>query len=180
MVKKRLFIGTFIKSDTFFEGYRRIVKEFSGLIYGKWVELENLHFTYKFIGDVDVEKVPELIKAIESKLIEFDSDLILKGLGVFPSINNPRVFFVNIINTDRKIFEIYKNIEDNLSKIGYEKDKRGFSPHLTLLRVKSVTNQFKSILPKFTNTEFAVMNKFSVNLIESKLTPKGPIYTIIK
>ncbi|ROL62134.1 RNA 2',3'-cyclic phosphodiesterase [Bacteroidetes/Chlorobi group bacterium ChocPot_Mid] len=180
MEKKRLFIGTFIKSDTFFEGYKKIVNEFSGKIYGKWVELENLHFTYKFIGDVDIEKVPELISTIDCELREFNSNFILKGLGIFPNVKNPRVFFVNIINSDRRIFEIYKTIEDKLTRIGYEKEKREFRPHLTLLRVKSVTAQFQSILPKFANVEFALVNKFYVNLIESQLTPKGPIYTIIK
>lgn len=180
MEKKRLFIGTFIKSDLLLYEYKKILNEFNKLIYGKWVELENLHFTYKFIGDIEANNVPEIINAIEGKLTEYDSNLILKGLGVFPNIKNPKVLFVNIINEDGKLFEIFNTIQENLAKIGYEKEKRIFHPHLTLSRVKSVKSQFHSILPKFANTEFAAINKFSIHLIESQLTPKGPIYRILK
>ncbi|MFH1052500.1 MAG: RNA 2',3'-cyclic phosphodiesterase [bacterium] len=180
MEKKRLFIGTFIKSEKFFEGYKKIVSEFSPLIYGKWVEIENLHFTYKFLGDVDTEKIPEILNSLEEQLKTYDSSLVLKGLGVFPNPKSPRVFFVNIINNDRKIYEINKSIETNLSKLGFKKEQSPFKPHLSLQRIKSVTPEFQKMLPKFSNIDFGLIQNFSVNLVDSQLTQKGPIYTIIK
>lgn len=180
MEKKRLFIGTFIKSEKFYEGYKKIVGEFSAFCFGKWVEMENLHFTYKFLGDVEVDKIPNIMDSIDEQLKQHESSFILKGLGVFPNPKSPKVFFVNIINNDRKIFEIQKAIEFNLIKLGFDKEKRGFKPHLSLQRVKSVAPEFGKILPKFSGIDYGLVQNFSVNLIESRLTQKGPIYTVIK
>jgi RNA 2',3'-cyclic 3'-phosphodiesterase len=180
MEKKRLFIGTFIKSEKFYEGYKKIVADFSPHCFGKWVEIENLHFTYKFLGDIEIEKIPDIIRSLYEQLKTHDSSFTLKGLGVFPNPKNPRVFFVNILNNDRKIFGIYKSIESSLFKLGFEKEKRAFKPHLSLQRVKSVTPDFQKTLQKFRNIDFDLVQNFSVNLVESQLTQKGPIYTILK
>ena len=180
MDKKRLFIGTFVESQKFIEGYKKIINDFNPYCFGKWVEMENLHFTYQFLGDVENQKIPEVINSVSNLLTKYESSFILKGLDVFPKIQSPKILFVNVINNDRKILEIYRNLDEELHKLGFEKDKKVFKPHLTLQRIKSVNDDFRKILPKYSQVEYAVFHNFSVSLVESQLTQKGPIYKIIK
>jgi RNA 2',3'-cyclic 3'-phosphodiesterase len=180
MNTKRLFIGTFINHELIKRNYAIIKNDFSPLCIGKWVETENMHFTYKFLGNTDEKIIPEICDDLKGYLTDYNSKLTLKGLGVFPNPKRPRVLFINILDEHNILKSIFDNLENKLIKFGFEKEKRKFRSHITLQRIKYCNNNISDYLEKYSETEFAQIDEFSVNLIESKLTSKGPVYSVIK
>ncbi|MFC2129907.1 RNA 2',3'-cyclic phosphodiesterase [Bacteroidota bacterium] len=180
MSKKRLFIGTFIDTSLLESLYKEIKEDFNNACTGKWVETENLHFTYKFLGAVEENNIPEITESIRDFLKTYYSNLTLKDLGVFPNPNRPSVLFAKIFNPDNVITDNQKLIDIELAKFGFEKEKRKYTPHLTLRRIKTSTSYFKDILNDYRNIDIGTMTKFSINLVESRLTNQGPVYTILQ
>lgn len=181
MSTKRIFTGTFLNSSSIKELYNEIIKDFNNITKGKWVEPENLHFTYQFIGDTEESVIDEITESIRPYLIEYDSKLILKGLGAFPDLRSPRILFVNVINPDNVVYDIQMKTTRILEKFGYKPEKRKYHPHITLQRIKYADKgNFKKIIEKYSETFFGEMNYFKFSLIESILTPSGAIYKKIK
>ncbi|MBS7658158.1 MAG: RNA 2',3'-cyclic phosphodiesterase [Candidatus Bathyarchaeia archaeon] len=146
----------------------------------KLVEPQNIHLTLKFLGEINEEKVKKVIEAIKD--IQFKPfKIILKGLGVFPTINYPRVLWVGVTNGFKEISLIFLKLEDKLAKLGFPKEERGFSPHLTIARVKSGKEKTEliKVLEKFKNEEIGEVPVESIKLKRSILTSKGPIYSTL-
>jgi 2'-5' RNA ligase len=144
----------------------------------KYVNLDNLHLTLKFFGDIDVEKEKEIKIAI-SKIIHNQNPFSLKisSSGVFPNENHIKVLWVGV-KENVSLIELYKNLDIEFNKLGFKKEK-SYSPHLTIARIKK-TNKRKEILDvlnEFKNHKFGDIKVNKIILKESKLTPKGSIYT---
>ncbi|TCK04533.1 RNA 2',3'-cyclic phosphodiesterase [Phorcysia thermohydrogeniphila] len=177
MPKKRLFIGTL----TFVSGLEAVREVIDSLgITGKWVERENIHFTYRFLGDVDEEKIPSIASMLKGKLRGVRAPLVeYKGLGVFPSLRSPRVLWVGM--NSEALYEVKRKVDMALLPFGFPLEER-FTPHLTLLRIKKLRHQtkFKNYLFKMREHLFERKLEAKVCLIESKLTPQGPIYSVLE
>jgi 2'-5' RNA ligase len=148
----------------------------------KLVEPENIHITLKFLGDTDeqlIDDIREIIKSSTEEIKPFN--IQLTGTGVFPNPNYIRVVWIGIENYEQ-IEIIAKKIDDKILELGFEKERRGFSPHLTIARVRSAKNKDKllQVVEKYKETVFADIKVESVKLMKSDLTPKGPIYTTLK
>lgn len=153
----------------------------------KWVSPENIHLTLKFLGEVDDKKIEKIIQVLEDTAKDNNSFFIrLSDLGAFPKINFPRVIWVGIDRGDNETKGIVISLEEKLQKLGIPKEKRPFSSHITIGRVRSGLNreklvkelnilQEKNLLQE--NLEFLTAK---VTLFKSTLTPKGPIYEILK
>ena len=153
----------------------------------KWVAPENIHLTLKFLGEVDEKKIEKIIQALEETAKDNQPFSIrLCALGAFPKINFPRVIWVGIDAGDEKTKNIAFVLEEKLQKLGIPKEKRPFSSHITIGRVRSGINreklvkeldilQGKRLLQE--NLEFLATK---ITLFKSTLTPKGPIYEILK
>jgi 2'-5' RNA ligase len=175
--KKRLFIGTFIRTDKLLEEYPKVKQKFEGAVWGKWVEDWNLHFTYHFLGEIEFSLVEPLLTSLSPFLKDYECEINLKGLGCFPSLNSPRVLFVNIFEPKGLLQKIHFNLSKVLKQFEIELDSRPFQPHLTLMRIKSYRlNLFKKNLLGYQNFDFGSVQHFQVNLIESRLSKDGPTY----
>jgi 2'-5' RNA ligase len=108
-------------------------------------------------------------------------DIQLKGLGVFPNIKYIKVIWIGIENGEY-IKKIIQNLNNYLIYLGFEKEKKIFSPHLTIARVKNAKNKEKisHIINKYRDIEFRKVKIESIKLKRSQLTPKGPIYSNIR
>jgi len=139
----------------------RIVKEF--------------HLTLKFLGEIDEKKSIEVKKAIES--IKFDPyDITTTSIGIFDDWGNIRTVWLGL-KDDGETKKIYEQLEEELAKIGFRKEKREFEPHITIARVKFVENK-KEIKEKIQAIKaepitFKVERLF---FIKSELKPEGPVY----
>jgi len=149
----------------------------SGVVVGKFVEKENLHLTLRFLGDTDEQKIEEIKKELSGiKMKKFEAET--GNMGFFPSPEYIRIIWIELIS--KKIHDLQKKINDELMKIGFLEEERGFSSHVTLARIKAVKdkNLFLSELNKlhFKKQKFSIENFV---LMKSELTPKGPIYKVI-
>jgi 2'-5' RNA ligase len=148
----------------------------------KLVETENMHLTLKFLGDTDENLVDEIEKTIkESTKNTNPFEITLKNLGVFPNQNYIKVAWIGVENAE-PLKQIAETIDTKLKNLGFEKEKRPFSAHLTIARIKSAKNKEKLIqlINKYENTEFQKIKINKVILKKSTLTPEGPIYTNLK
>ena len=151
-------------------------------INAKVVETENMHLTLKFLGDTDEGLIDEIEKIIKSSIINIQPfELILKNVGVFPNQNYIKVVWIGVENAEL-LKKIAETIDSNLNNLGYEKEKRSFSLHLTIARIKSAKNKERLIqlINKYENTEFQKIKVNKIILKKSFLTPKGPIYSNLK
>jgi len=146
---------------------------------GKKTEKENLHLTLKFLGEIDEEKV-EKVKARLRK-VEYNAfESHLGSIGVFDNRRSKKdsrnlVTWLHLTNFRR----LQKIIDESLEGL-FTREKR-FMSHLTIARVKKIEDKeyFLSELMKIKVPEV----KFKVDafyLMESKLSEKGPKYSVIE
>jgi RNA 2',3'-cyclic 3'-phosphodiesterase len=103
----------------------------------QWVKPQNLHLTLKFLGDIpeaDVSKVGAAIDHVVGN--EPPLEMTLQGMGAFPGIKRPRVLWVGFGGHVQDLKRLHLKLEDQLDKIGFDRDKRGFKAHLTIARIK--------------------------------------------
>jgi len=149
----------------------------------RWVNPENIHLTLKFLGNIsatDIEKVSESI--INTVNGHAPISLTVKGAGVFPCIKRPRVIWVGITGEIEKLAGIQKDIEENLEKLGFPREKRPFRGHLTLGRIKGKIDPKKLLdaMKKFERFESELFIADKVFLFKSDLNSTGSVYTEIK
>jgi len=148
----------------------------------KWVRAENIHLTLRFFGEIGADKV-ERIKTVLPALKNVSSPfkMEISGSGCFPNKRRPRVFWLALGEQGSgELKEIYRRLEDQFAELGFERETRKFSPHLTLGRVRTETD-FRPLHEKMEKMPFPP-TKFDVSgieLIESQLTPAGPRYTTL-
>lgn len=143
----------------------------------KYVELQNLHLTLKFFGDIDTNGLDVLENAIADAVSEFDSFKIkITGCGAFPNKNHIKVIWVGI-DDDAVIKDLHDRLDKEFAHLGFDKDRK-FSTHLTIGRMKSAKNKnkVKEVIEEFENFEIGEMEVSEISLKKSTLTPAGPIY----
>ena len=146
----------------------------------KWIEKENIHLTLKFLGEIPDKKLQQVKSTLEIVGKETSPfEISLKDIGAFPNINYPRVIWVGLDKgaDESKVFA--QMINEEVLKIGFQKEPRPFAPHLTIGRVRSPKNK-EALKEKMLSCQLSAVSLQlikSVILFQSALTPKGPIYT---
>ena len=142
---------------------------------------QNIHVTIRFLGDISpgmVEKVYEVMKKVEFKPFTIQ----IRGLGVFPSLNFPRVVWAGMTDGVEQLRSIFTQLEPQIRALGFKADAYGFSPHLTIARVRTATNKQRlaEFVTKEGDFEFGTIQANCLKLKRSQLSPKGPTYSTIK
>ena len=148
----------------------------------KLVEPKNIHITLKFLGDTNEEHIDKIEKILKDAVKDSNPfEIKLKGAGVFPNQNYIKVMWIGMENGEQ-IGKIADKIDEEISELGFKKENRGFSAHLTIARVKSAKNKEKllELIEKYRDIEFGSLKVDTIKLKKSELTPKGPIYTTLK
>ena len=146
----------------------------------KIVKPQNLHFTLRFLGNITADLIDKISTKMEK--INFNPFSIdLKGMGVFPNLISPRVIWVGITAGTKTMNSIFDQIEIQLRQLGLDPDYRGFSPHLTLARVKSnrSNDHLRNFVKNHVDYTIGTVNLNSIHLKKSELFPTGPIYSTI-
>jgi len=150
--------------------------------YINWVDANNMHLTLFFLGNTSEQQIPEIARELKNLLSETRSfSFLLKGLGVFRNIHDPRVFWLGIENGN-DLKELKVKIDKVLDKLGYKIEDREFKPHLTLGRIKNIKQKdsLRELAEKYKEYTFQEIFVSEVIFYESTLTPKGPIYNEIQ
>lgn len=145
----------------------------------KWVSRENIHLTLKFLGSVDSDRIVEIEGALKRALQEHTSfHFVLGRVGSFPSPSRPRVIWVGVVEGKEQLREIALSIEEELADIGFPKDRKGFSAHVTLARVKREKKRGR-LAEAMSETDYRSrsIEVSRVEIMRSQLRPQGPIYT---
>ncbi len=152
-----------------------------GLEQLRWVRPEGIHLTLKFLGDTRAERVPE-ISAVLARVASgmASHELTLGALGTFGGARRPRVLWVDLGSDVKAATDLQQLIDDGLSAIGIECETRGFSPHLTLARVRPETARDVAAplaeAVSTVSTPKAAITVREVSLVRSILGPGGAVY----
>jgi RNA 2',3'-cyclic 3'-phosphodiesterase len=147
----------------------------------KFVEPENLHFTFKFFGDISLERSGEIIEAVQKKIENYNPFRInIRGMGVFPHMGYIRVIWLGVEQVEA-FSMMLKDFDQEFIKMGFKKEK-SYDPHLTIVRVKGAQNKeaLTALINELEKVEIGEMMVEKLVLKESELTPVGPIYTNLK
>jgi 2'-5' RNA ligase len=147
----------------------------------KVVEPKNIHMTLRFLGNINLGTVEKIFEGM--KRVQFAPfDVRIRGVGAFPNARYPRVVWAGITEGADQLRSIFNQLEPSLRSLGFAPDSKGFSPHLTIARVRSGRN--KAELARFISEnegyDFGVVRAACLRLKRSDLTPKGPIYSTLR
>ncbi len=179
--KLRLFVAVELEDDV-----RRALAELQnelrqrGLQRLRWARGEGIHLTLKFLGDTPEEMVARIAEALGPAVSGIRSHRLSLGrIGTFGG-KRPRVLWVDLEGEVEALRSLQEAVEDALSALGFERERRTFSPHLTLARVRPETSSemaepIASALEsvRAPSAEIAVRE---VSLIRSTLAPDGAVY----
>ncbi len=180
-------IRTFVALDINEETKRKIgdyIEELKALALDvKWVKIENIHLTLKFLGNIYPSEHDKLYRALKMAVENVNEfRLILRGTGFFPDKRNPRVFWIGVEGETEVLKELVKNIEEKLFRMGFEREDRPFSPHITIGRFKSKRNaeNLGKVLADSSEMCFGEFNVSSLKVYRSDLSPTGAEYSLLK
>lgn len=147
----------------------------------KLVKPENIHVTMRFLGNINLPMVDSIHEAMQ-KVSFSPFDVEIRGLGAFPKLQYARVIWAGIRKGAEQLSNISDQLEPRLRELGFRPDPKGFSPHLTIARVKSGRNKSELIrcVKDSVDYEFGVVKAECLRLKRSVLTPKGPIYSTLR
>jgi 2'-5' RNA ligase len=156
------------------------LKKYGGRV--SWVRAANLHLTMKFLGEIDDGLLPGLKRALEERLSGSSRfQFTLKNLGAFPNFRRPRVIWIGIDSGVRELTDLAVRVDEATGSLGFEKETRPFSAHLTIARVKdpgTVTDLVSEV--EKTGFESGPIDAEEVIIMKSQLTPRGSIYTALE
>lgn len=148
----------------------------------KWVEPDGVHLTLKFLGNVATSAIPNIERAIaESAQRYHPFRLSLGRSGAFPNLRAPRVVWVGIEGDTATLASLQEAVERGVLPLGFEKERRVFSAHLTLGRVRdrasaADTRRLGEVLASASPTDPVSFDVSSVSLMRSTLTRERAIY----
>lgn len=147
----------------------------------KWVKPQNMHLTLVFLGDgVTAEQVTEISGRIDQIAAAFAPfNFHLSKLGAFPNPKAPRVIWVGIDGDVKPLQTLKSQLDQALEPLGWKPEKRRYSPHLTLGRVKDSHAIGRAFLPFGKPVQTREFTTTAVHLYSSTLTPQGPQYDIV-
>ncbi len=152
----------------------------------RWVKPEQTHLTLKFMADLSESDQPVVLAALTETCTPFPPfSLSLQGIGVFPNVRNPRVLWIGMGGDTARLLELQQHLERSI----FEKtdhriaaEDRPFKPHLTVARIQEriVSDHLVTALRRHTGLASDPFTVSELHWIESRLTPSGPIYRLLK
>ena len=147
-----------------------------------WVRPESIHLTLKFLGYVEPSVVSQLLSALEpigEKHEPFSVDV--QGLGVFPQVKHPRIFWVGLTGNTQALQDLEFEIEAALEPLGFPPEEKTYHPHLTLARIKRENAKIGSALMESGVLEsdqyLGTLTIDRFTLFQSDLDSSGATYT---
>jgi RNA 2',3'-cyclic 3'-phosphodiesterase len=140
-----------------------------------WSRPDGFHLTFKFIGNISHETCDKIKEFLPAAARRDQFEVSFGRLGVFPNPRKARVLWVGLEKGARECKAVFESIEEPLEKLGFTREIRAFSPHLTLARFRNPGPHNPGLL----QTEFSIpsFTADSVILFRSTLKPDGAVYT---
>ncbi len=149
----------------------------------KWVDPNSIHLTLKFLGNIAVEKIGEITKAMEEAAQGTPPfQLEVKELGAFPNLKRVQVVWVGLNGETDKLSQLQQRIESSLSRLGFAPESRPFTAHLTLARLRDQASlderqRFGQLVAETRPSINYTIRVDAISLMRSQLTRGGAIYS---
>jgi 2'-5' RNA ligase len=182
----RLFIGIDIDPRvkpaiaTAADALRLRVEQQDASLAARWVPVENLHITLWFIGHVAEARATAVLAAVDAPFTTRVFRLELGGAGVFPPSGAPRVFWIGVRRGGDGLAALYAELTRRFEPLGLEPERRAYSAHLTIARIKYVRpGGYGAMRAVVQETPFAPVHcdVGAVTVFESRVSAKGATYT---
>lgn len=151
----------------------------------RWVRLDGIHLTLKFMSDIPAGTVEQVLEALPQVASQFPSiKLAISGLGVFPNTRRPRVLWAGLTGELEALSELQSAVDDMVGRLGLPKEQRPFSPHLTLGRVRRETSESQlrkigEIMADAAPPSAVPWTANTVNLMRTELDPAGSRHYLV-
>jgi 2'-5' RNA ligase len=183
---QRVFIAIDLSPDVrrWLENARSILKSGTPAGAVRWVDPDGIHITLKFLGEIPFGRIDAVRGAMDRSMEGVKPfSLTVEGVGCFPNTTRPRVVWAGV-RSEPLLLDLQQRLEDNLSAAGFDRERRAFSPHLTLGRVKDGMSEIQlrkiGSAVEGTRTETtAAMPADGLCLFRSILRPDGPEYSVL-
>lgn len=145
-----------------------------------WVGTDNFHVTLKFLGDVEERRAEEIGGALAGAVVAIDAFAItLRGLGAFPTPTRPRVIWAGVTTGEQLLTALATAVEQCLVPLGFPREGRAFSAHVTLGRVREPRRDpaLAEALARAIDLELGGIRVERVVLMRSELSPRGARYS---
>lgn len=144
----------------------------------KWVDPDILHITLFFLGDTDEKLIPVITEKSQLLFREFSPfDLEFREVGLFRNVSDPRIIWIG--TKENPTMKMLKSgIDNELSRLGFESEKREFKPHLTVGRIKWIRDKSRlmELIQLYRNQEVQCSRINKIIFYQSILKADGPEY----
>lgn len=175
---KRLFVGVRVPP---LPRLRHFANKLSGLGSAlRIVAPHNWHITLKFLGDTTAQQQDGLVTLLTqmAEMTEFGT-VRVQGTGAFPDLHRPSVIWAGLQPPD-DLAKLAAKLEADCEPLGFARDKYAWQAHLTLAYIKHrPPEELHTELQRAASTHFGDVALRELELIESTLTPDGPIYSTV-
>ena len=148
-----------------------------------WTKPGNVHLTLKFLGDTDEQRLPDVCRAVgDAARGTQPVSIRVRGLGAFPHVQRPRTIWVGIAEGAEEIGALAEAVAGALHALGFPRESRPFSPHVTVGRVRErVSGQSELIRRLREKADFEGGSALvqEVVVYASLLRPEGPTYQVL-
>ncbi len=181
--KIRTFVAVDVGKDVR-QTAEELIGEFSGIPADvKWVEPENMHLTLKFIGEVDAREVHHVCGAVKEAAQGVEPfGLAIRGTGAFPNARRPRTIWLGAGDGAQQLGLLAERIESGLEKIGYRREARRFTGHLTIGRIRRGgpgVNEIGDLVQEYADFDIGRVAIDEAIVFSSELTRSGPIHQVL-
>lgn len=147
-----------------------------------WVKPEQMHWTLKFLGDVELTRTAEICQAVLQAVTPLASfEMEVQGVGAFPSTAKPRTLWVGAGAGSEKMVALSEAIDERLAQVGFPVEGRRFTPHLTIGRVRGQQNmaELGRQVAAQSDTPIGTQWVEEVTVFSSTLERDGPVYDVL-
>ena len=147
----------------------------------RWVRVENLHVTLKFIGEAPSAQLDAIRAALATVRSDREVRIDFRGLDFFPDEKHARVFWAGL-DASPNLKTLALDIDHAMQLLGIPQEKRPFSPHLTLARFQppGLPEKVRAVMQENAGRDFGSLRASQFQLIESKLKASGAEYTTLE
>ncbi len=149
----------------------------------RWVPLDNLHLTLKFLGEVDNTLIPEVCKTVRECCEPTPvTELHVCGVGGFPNAERPRIVWAGIETGGDVLAALVERLEIAFAKLGFKREPRDWMPHLTLGRTRRGGRnpaQLQQRISAHADLDLGWMEATEVRVYASYLDKQGPTYHVM-
>jgi 2'-5' RNA ligase len=146
----------------------------------RWVRPEGIHLTLKFLGEVEQDRIEAIARKAEGAIQGVGPFTVeIRGGGGFPTAKNPRVIWIGVEDHSGMLKHLQTRIETGMAELGFTQEKRGFTPHLTVGRLRSGkgSKTVAQAIDAIKTSDLGSLEVREIILFRSHLKPTGAEYT---